>query len=88
MKTVLIYDSDGNILFTKAPVEENEVFKYIISDILNDRQPIRVDNGEVILDDTEEIKLAKKRLEELEKEQLLLLVKKLLILHLVVQILI
>ncbi|MDU1602536.1 hypothetical protein ACQPUI_08280 [Clostridium butyricum] len=70
MKTLLIYDSDGSILFTKAPVEEHEVFKYIISDIPNDRQPIRVENNEVILDDTEEIKLAKKRLEELEKEQL------------------
>nr|DAQ80581.1 MAG TPA: hypothetical protein [Inoviridae sp.] len=30
MKTVLIYDSVGNILFTKAPVNENEVFNYII----------------------------------------------------------
>ena len=70
METLLIYDSAGNILFTKAPVEENEVFKYIISDIPSDRQPIRVENGEVILDDTEEVKLAKKRLEELEKEQL------------------
>ena len=70
MKTLLIYNSAGNILFTKAPVEENEVFKYLISDIPNDRQPIRVEENEVILDDTEEIKLAKKRLEELEKEQL------------------
>lgn len=70
MKTLLIYDSDGNILFTKAPVNENEVFKYLISDIQSDRQPIRVEENEVILDDTEEIKLAKKRLEELEKEQL------------------
>lgn len=70
MKTVLIYNSAGNILFTKAPVEENEVFNYIVSDIPSDRQPIRVENDEVILDDTEEIKLAKKRLEELEKEQL------------------
>ncbi len=33
MKTLIIYDSSGNILFTKAPVEENEVFKYIISDV-------------------------------------------------------
>lgn len=70
MKTLLIYNSSGNILFTKTPVEENEVFKYIISDVPNDRQPIRVENNEVILDDTEEVKLAKKRLEELEKEQL------------------
>lgn len=30
MKTVLIYDSVDNILFTKAPVNENEVFNYII----------------------------------------------------------
>lgn len=70
METLLIYDSAGSILFTKAPVEENEVFKYVISDIPKDRQPIRVENNEVILDDTEEIKLAKKRLKELEKEQL------------------
>ncbi|MEX0084823.1 hypothetical protein [Clostridium butyricum] len=70
MKTLIIYDSSGNILFTKAPVEENEVFKYIISDVPNDRQPIRVENNEAILDDTEEVKSAKKRLEELEKEKL------------------
>ena len=70
MKTLIIYDSSGNILFTKAPVEEHEVFNYIISDIPKDRQPIRVENNEVILDDTEEVKLAKKRLEELKKEQL------------------
>lgn len=30
MKTLLIYNSTGNILFTKAPVNENEVFNYII----------------------------------------------------------
>ena len=70
MKTLLVYDSSGNILFTKAPVEENEVFNYVISDIPKDRHPIRVENNEVILDDIEEVKLAKKRLEELEKEQL------------------
>ena len=70
MKILIIYDSSGNILFTKAPVEENEVFKYIISDVPNDRQPIRVENNEAILDDTEEVKSAKKRLEELEKEKL------------------
>lgn len=29
MKTLIIYNSAGNILFTKAPVEENEVFNYI-----------------------------------------------------------
>lgn len=30
MKTLVIYNSAGNILFTKAPVNENEVFNYII----------------------------------------------------------
>mgnify|MGYP004453093225 FL=1 len=70
MKILIIYDSSGNILFTKAPVEENEVFKYIISDVPNDRQPIRVENNKVVLDDLEEVKSTKKRLEELKKEQL------------------
>ena len=70
MKTLLIYNSSGNILFTKTPVEENEVFKYIISDVPNDRQPIRVENNKVVLDDLEEVKSTKKRLEELKKEQL------------------
>ncbi|MFR8041932.1 MULTISPECIES: hypothetical protein [Clostridium] len=70
MKTVLIYDSAGNILFTKAPVEANEVFKYIISDIPSDRQPISVINDAVVLDDTEEVKLAKQKLKEIEREAL------------------
>ncbi|WP_455799708.1 hypothetical protein, partial [Clostridium butyricum] len=48
----------------------NEVFKYIISDVPNDRQPIRVENNKVVLDDLEEVKSTKKRLEELKKEQL------------------
>lgn len=47
MKILIIYDSSGNILFTKTPVEENEVFKYIISDVPNDRQPIRAKKGTV-----------------------------------------
>ena len=70
MKTVLIYDSAGNILFTKAPVEANKVFKYIISDIPSDRQPISVINDAVVLDDTEEVKLAKQKLKEIEREAL------------------
>lgn len=70
MKTVLIYDSAGNILFTKTPVEESEIFNYIISDVPENRVPLKVEDGQVILDDTEEVKKAKKRLEELEKEAL------------------
>ncbi|MBO1685407.1 hypothetical protein HJU46_04795 [Clostridium butyricum] len=70
MKTLIIYNSAGNILFTKAPVEANEVFKYIISDIPSDRQPISVINDAVVLDDTEEVKLAKQKLKEIEREAL------------------
>lgn len=69
MKTLITYGSDGNILFTKSPVEE-DVYGCIIADIPEDRQPLKVVDGEVILDDTEEIKALKQRLEEIEKEQL------------------
>lgn len=68
MKTLIIYDSAGNILFTKSPVEE-DAFGCIIADIPTDRQPLKVVDGEVILDDTEEIKALKQRLEEISKEE-------------------
>ena len=70
MKTLLIYNSAGSILFTKAPVEDNEVFKCLIYDVPEGRQPISVINDAVVLEDTEEVKLAKQKLKEIEREAL------------------
>lgn len=68
MKTLIIYDSAGNILFTKSPVEEDG-FGCIIADVPTDRQPLKVVDGEVILDDTEEVKALKQRLEAINNEE-------------------
>lgn len=67
MKTLITYDSCGNILFTKSPIEEG-AYGCVIADVPEDRQPLKVVDGEVILDDSDEIKLAKKRLEEIEEQ--------------------
>lgn len=68
MKTLIIYNSEGDILFTKSPVEE-DAFGCIISDVPTDRQPLKVVDGEVILDDTEEVKALKQRLEAINNEE-------------------
>ena len=71
MKTLLVYNtSTGNIVFTKAPVEDE--FGCIVADIPQDRQAINVVNGEVVLDDTEEVKAIKRKLAKLEEESCIL----------------
>ena len=68
MKTLVVYDNNGNILFTQSPVVDNYTCNYLIADIPEDRVVARVENGEVILEDTPEVKQAKERLKMLEEE--------------------
>lgn len=68
MKTLIIYDSAGNILFTKSPVED-DAYGCIVANIPTDRQALKVVDGVVILDDTEEVKAIKQRLEAISKEE-------------------
>ena len=54
MKTLVVYDKNtGNVYFTQS-INDSEDVEYdsIIADVPEDRVVARVDNGEVILEDT------------------------------------
>ena len=70
MKTLVVYDKNtGNVTFTQS-IDNAEDVEYdsIIADVPEDRVVARVDNGEVILEDTPEVKQAKERLKKLNEE--------------------
>ena len=70
MKTLVVYNKNtGNINFTQSiNDEENVEYDTIIADVPDNRVVARVDNGEVILEDTPEVKQAKERLKKLNEE--------------------
>ena len=70
MKTLIVYDKNtGYVCFTQS-INDTEDVEYdsIIADIPEDRVVARVENGEVILEDTPEVKQAKERLKKLNEE--------------------
>ena len=70
MKTLILYDKNtGNVTFTQS-IDNAEDVEYdtIITDVPEDRAAARVENGEVILEDTPEVKQAKERLKKLNEE--------------------
>ena len=70
MKTLVVYDKNtGNVCFTQSINDaENVEYDSIIADIPEDRVVARVENGEVILEDTPEVKKAKEKLKILNEE--------------------
>ena len=70
MKTLIVYEKNsGNISFTQSISDiENVEYASMIADVPEDRVVARVENGEVILEDTQEIKEAKERLKKLNEE--------------------
>ena len=70
MKTLVVYDKNtGNVNFTQSINDEEDVeYDTIIADVPEDRVVARVENGEVILEDTPEVKQAKERLKKLNEE--------------------
>ena len=70
MKTLILYDKNtGNVNFTQSINDEEDVeYDTIIADVPEDRAAARVENGEVILEDTPEVKEAKERLKKLNEE--------------------
>ena len=70
MKTLIVYDKNtGNVSFTQS-INGTEDVEYdtIIADVPDNRVVARVENGEVILEDTQEVKQAKERLKKLNEE--------------------
>ena len=71
MKTLVVYDKNtGNVCFTQS-INDTEDVEYdsIIADIPEDRVVARVEDGEVVLEDTLEIKEIKERLNKIEIER-------------------
>ena len=70
MKTLVVYDKNtGNVSFTQSISDTEDVeYDTIIADVPENRVVARVDNGEVILEDTPEVKQAKERLKKLNEE--------------------
>ena len=71
MKTLVVYDKNtGNVNFTQSiNGTENVEFDSIIVDVPDNRVVARVENGEVILEDTPEVKQAKERLNQIKIEE-------------------
>ena len=70
MKTLILYNSKtGDIISTQSPVEDDYTCNYLIADIPDNRVVSRVDNGEVILEDTPEVKEIKERLNQIRIEE-------------------
>ena len=68
MKTLILYNSEtGDIISTQSPVEHNN-YAVLVTDIPDNRAAARVEDGEVILEDTQEVKQAKERLKKLNEE--------------------
>ena len=63
MKTLVVYDKNtGNVTFTQSINDETDVeYSSIIADIPEDRVVARVEDGEVVLEDTPEVKEAKEK---------------------------
>ena len=70
MKTLIVYEKNsGNISFTQSITDLEEVeYDSIIADIPDNRVVARVEDGEVILEDTKEVKEAKEKLKKLNAE--------------------
>ena len=70
MKTLVVYDKNtGNVSFTQS-INDTEDVEYdsIIADVPENRVVARVENGEVVLEDTPEVKEAKEKLKKLNEE--------------------
>ena len=70
MKTLIVYNKNtGNVSFTQTISDtENVEYDSIIADVPDNRVVARVENGEVVLEDTQEVKQAKERLKKLNEE--------------------
>ena len=71
MKTLVVYDKNtGDVSFTQTITGVEDVeYDTIIADVPEDRVVARVEDGEVVLEDTLEIKEIKERLNQIEIEK-------------------
>lgn len=70
MKTLIVYNKNtGDVSFTQSINDAEEVeYDSIIADVPENRVVARVENEEVVLEDTKEVKEAKEKLKKLNEE--------------------
>ena len=70
MKTLVVYNKNtGNVSFTQTISDTEDVeYNSIIADVPVNRVVARVEDGEVVLEDTPEVKQAKEKLKMLNEE--------------------
>ena len=70
MKTLVVYNKNtGDVSFTQSISDTEDVeYSSIIADVPVNRVVARVEDGEVVLEDTPEVKQAKEKLKMLEEE--------------------
>ena len=65
MKTLIVYNENGNVVVTKSVTTDN--FNLLITkDVTDGREVEQVIDGMVVIKDTEEMEKIKKRMKELE----------------------
>ena len=71
MKTLIVYNKNAcNVSFVQSISDIEDVeYNSIIADIPEDRVVARVEDGEVILEDTKEVKEAKEKLNKVMIEE-------------------
>ena len=65
MKTLIVYNENGNVVVTKSVTTDNFNL-LILEDVPDGREVEQVIDGMVVLKDTEEMEKIKKRMKELE----------------------
>ena len=69
MKTLILYDiNTGDVISTTAPVEHNN-YATLVADVSETKQIASVKDGEVVLEDTPEVKEAKEKLKILNEDE-------------------
>ena len=69
MKTLILYNSTtGDVISTISPVDDDN-YAVLFADVPDNRVVARVEDGEVILEDTPKIKEIKERLKQIEIEK-------------------
>ena len=69
MKTLILYDRNtGDVISTLSPVD-NDNYAVLVVDVPDNRVVARVEDGEVVLEDTPKVKEIKERLKQIEIEK-------------------
>ena len=69
MKTLILYDRNtGDVISTLSPVDDDD-YAVLVTDIPDNRVVARVEDGEVVLEDTPKVKKIKERLKQIEIEK-------------------